>query len=72
MLGDTVVVDEAPTRLVQRRHEASVVVEGRQHQGVVFTVDLEDCLHVDLGILLKCGRMEAIRRLKGRMHQYLT
>ena len=56
MLGDTVVVDEATARLVQGRHEASVVVEGRQHQRVVLAVNLQDCLHVNLGILLECGK----------------
>lgn len=59
MLGDAVVVDEPPAGLVQRRDEAGVVVEGGEHEGVVFPVDLEDGLHVHLGVLrcdVGCGR----------------
>lgn len=51
MLGDIVVVDETTTSFVQGGHKACVVVERRQHQGIVLAVDLEDCLDVNFGVL---------------------
>lgn len=57
MLGDAVVVDEAAARLVQRRHEAGVVVEGGEDQGVVLAVHLQDGLHIHLGVLRGEGRV---------------
>jgi len=37
--------------LVERGHEAGVVVEGGHDQGVVLLVDVQGCLHVHFGVL---------------------
>lgn len=39
------------TDLVQSRHEAGVVVEGRHDQSVVLLVDVQGGLHVHFGVL---------------------
>ena len=41
--------------LVQRRHEARVVVEGRHDQGVVLLMHVQDGLDVHLGVLKETG-----------------
>ena len=63
MLCDGIVVDELSTGLVEGGNETGVVVEGREYQGVVLSVHLQDCRHVDLGLverllakLLNCSK----------------
>lgn len=51
LFGDGVVVDETTTGLVQRGHEALVVVEGGEHEEIVLFVNVQDRVHVQLGVL---------------------
>ena len=51
VLGDGVVVDELAARLVQRRDEAGLALEGAVHHVVVLTLHVQDCLHVLFGVL---------------------
>ena len=39
------------TSLVQRGHKARVVIEGHEDESVVLPVDLQDGVHIDLGIV---------------------
>ena len=39
------------THFVERCDESSVAVEGGHHQGVVFLVNIEHCLHVRFRVL---------------------
>ena len=48
-----VVVDEFAASFVEGGDEAVVVGEGRQHESVVLLVNLQNCAHVQFGILRK-------------------
>lgn len=48
--------DRRITDLVERRHEAGVVVEGRHDQGVVLLVDVQSGLDVDFRVLEETQR----------------
>ena len=63
MLGHRVEVDELSAGLVEGGHEAAVVGESRQHQGVVLLVDIQDGAHVQLATVLWVLCAEKIRQM---------